>query len=167
MRVPRPAQRLRRELQFPCNTGLIGVFLAAYHRHEGFLQNHSRMHGPTTRRGPSGRWSLGRLMGHFPAMGLTAKDLACVRGGQIVFSGLHFSVKGGQAMAVTGANGVGKTTLLRLLAGLLRPSHGILSRWRARRATRRAGALSRPSGRPQAGADGRRKPGVLDEVSRW
>ncbi len=66
-------------------------------------------------------------MAHFPAMRLAAEDLACVRGGQIVFSGLSFSVKGGQAMAVTGANGVGKTTLLRLLAGLLRPSHGTLT----------------------------------------
>jgi len=66
-------------------------------------------------------------MGHFPAMRLTAADLACVRGGQLVFSGLNFSVKGGQAMVVTGANGVGKTSLLRLLAGLLWPSTGAVT----------------------------------------
>lgn len=66
-------------------------------------------------------------MAHFPAMRLTANDLACVRGGQLVFSDLNFSVKGGQAMAVTGANGVGKTTLLRLLAGLLPLSNGVLA----------------------------------------
>jgi heme exporter protein A len=71
-----------------------------------------------------GEW--GRLMG-YPAIGLTAKDLACVRGGQTVFSGLGFSVRSGQALAVTGANGVGKTTLLRVLAGLLRPSEGALT----------------------------------------
>ena len=63
-------------------------------------------------------------MGHFPAMRLTAADLTCLRGGQLVFSGLNFSVKGGQAMVVTGANGAGKTSLLRLLAGLLWPSTG-------------------------------------------
>jgi heme exporter protein A len=76
---------------------------------------------------PSGGPQEGCLMGHFPAMRLTASDLACVRGGQTVFAGLNFSVKGGQAMAITGANGAGKTTLLRLLAGLLKQSGGTLT----------------------------------------
>jgi len=63
-------------------------------------------------------------MERFPAMRLKAANLACVRGGRTVFSGLNFSLGGGQAMAVTGTNGAGKTTLLRLLAGLLRPVQG-------------------------------------------
>ena len=68
-------------------------------------------------------------MGHFPAMRLTAADLACLRGGQVVFSGLNFSVKGGQAMAHRGdrLGAVGKTSLLRLLAGLLWPSTGAVT----------------------------------------
>ena len=85
------------------------------------------MHGQTRTRDAPARHRRGRLMGHFPAIGLAAKDLACVRGGQIVFSGVGFSVREGQALAVTGANGVGKTTLLRVLAGLLRPSGGTLT----------------------------------------
>jgi heme exporter protein A len=66
-------------------------------------------------------------MGRFPAMRLTAANLACVRGGQVVFSSLGFAVEAGQMMAVTGTNGAGKTTLLRLLAGLLRLSEGTLT----------------------------------------
>jgi len=52
-------------------------------------------------------------------MRLTGRDLSCVRGGREVFSGLDFEASGGEALAVTGANGSGKTSLLRLVAGLL------------------------------------------------
>lgn len=55
---------------------------------------------------------------------LAGKDLACERGGRLVFSGLNFSVSGGEAMVVTGRNGAGKSSLLRLIAGLLRKSGG-------------------------------------------
>jgi heme exporter protein A len=67
-------------------------------------------------------------MARSPAlMRLTATRLACARGGRIVFADLDFAVAAGQAMAVTGPNGVGKTTLLRLIAGLLRPAAGELT----------------------------------------
>ena len=66
-------------------------------------------------------------MGRFAATRLTAANLACVRGGQVVFSGLGFAVEAGQMAAVTGTNGAGKTTLLRLLAGLLRLSEGTVT----------------------------------------
>lgn len=57
-------------------------------------------------------------------MQLVAEDLACVRGGRTLFSGLEFSVSAGEALAVTGPNGAGKSSLLRLIAGLLRPAAG-------------------------------------------
>jgi heme exporter protein A len=41
-----------------------------------------------------------------------------------VFSGLDFAVSAGEALAVTGRNGSGKTSLLRLIAGLLMPADG-------------------------------------------
>lgn len=55
---------------------------------------------------------------------LTATDLACRRGDRVLFRGLGLSLGGGAALHVTGANGVGKSSLLRLLAGLLRPYAG-------------------------------------------
>ncbi len=41
-----------------------------------------------------------------------------------MIEGLSFAVKGGEALLLTGANGVGKTTLLRTLAGFIRPFRG-------------------------------------------
>jgi heme exporter protein A len=58
---------------------------------------------------------------------LLGSDLACIRGGRQVFRDLGFAVGAGEALAVTGPNGVGKSTLLRLIAGLVRPSHGRLA----------------------------------------
>jgi heme exporter protein A len=55
---------------------------------------------------------------------LTAEKLACVRGDKKLFDGLNFRVSAGQALAVEGANGAGKTSLLRLLAGFLSPAAG-------------------------------------------
>ncbi len=60
-------------------------------------------------------------------MRLLGSDLACIRGGRQVFRDLGFAVGAGEALAVTGPNGVGKSTLLRLIAGLVRPSHGRLA----------------------------------------
>ena len=56
-----------------------------------------------------------------------ASDLACRRGGRPVFSGLGFSLVSGQALLLSGANGSGKSSLLRLLAGLLPASGGSLA----------------------------------------
>ena len=55
---------------------------------------------------------------------LTIEKLACVRGSRRLFEGLSFSVKAGQALALEGANGAGKTSLLRLLAGFLPQAAG-------------------------------------------
>jgi heme exporter protein A len=58
---------------------------------------------------------------------LTAKDLACERGGRSVFSGLSFVVAAGEMLAVTGRNGAGKSSLLRLIAGLVPRTGGTLT----------------------------------------
>src|ERR1700759_2338321 len=50
---------------------------------------------------------------------LTAEKLACVRGSRRLFEGLSFTVRAGQALALEGANGAGKTSLLRLVARFL------------------------------------------------
>jgi heme exporter protein A len=52
-------------------------------------------------------------------MQLTADNLACTRGGREVFAGLNFSLSGGEALVVTGRNGAGKSSLLRMIAGLI------------------------------------------------
>jgi heme exporter protein A len=57
-------------------------------------------------------------------MQLLGRSICCVRGGREVFSGLDFEAASGQALAVIGPNGSGKTSLLRLIAGLLVPSAG-------------------------------------------
>ncbi len=57
-------------------------------------------------------------------MQLSGSGLACVRGGREVFSGLGFAVSGGEALAVVGRNGAGKSSLLRIIAGLLHPAAG-------------------------------------------
>jgi heme exporter protein A len=60
-------------------------------------------------------------------MRLAATDLTLERGGRPIFSHLSFSLDGGEALAVTGANGAGKSSLLRALAGLLRPVSGAIA----------------------------------------
>ena len=59
-------------------------------------------------------------------MRLEASGLACVRGSREVFAGLEFSVGGGEALLVTGRNGAGKSSLLRMIAGLIRVAGGRL-----------------------------------------
>jgi heme exporter protein A len=57
-------------------------------------------------------------------MQLTASNLACIRSGREVFAGLNFSLSSGEALMVTGRNGAGKSSLLRMIAGLLCVSEG-------------------------------------------
>ena len=55
---------------------------------------------------------------------LGAVDLACERGGRSLFRGLSFALRGGELLRVAGPNGSGKTSLLRILCGLLSPTAG-------------------------------------------
>ena len=55
---------------------------------------------------------------------LEARALTCVRGEKQLFSGLNLVVSGGECLHVRGENGVGKTSLLRLLTGLSKPESG-------------------------------------------
>ena len=59
-------------------------------------------------------------------MRLSGRQIDCIRGGREVFSGLDFEASSGQPLAVVGPNGSGKTSLLRLVAGLLVPAGGSL-----------------------------------------
>jgi heme exporter protein A len=59
-------------------------------------------------------------------MRLNAVDLTCRRGGREVFAGVGFQLAAGQALAVTGRNGAGKSSLLRIVGGFIRPAGGRL-----------------------------------------
>jgi heme exporter protein A len=70
---------------------------------------------------------------------LAAHDIACRRGDRVLFAGLSLALAPGEALQVLGANGVGKSSLLRLLAGLTAPFAG---------AVERAGAIGLVDERP-------------------
>lgn len=57
-------------------------------------------------------------------MSFAAHRVACVRGERLVFEDLGFSVAAGGALVIVGPNGSGKTSLLRLAAGLAAPAAG-------------------------------------------
>jgi heme exporter protein A len=59
---------------------------------------------------------------------LGANNLACERGVRLLFAGLSLSLGPGEALHVTGPNGIGKSSLLRQLAGLLPAYIGAVSR---------------------------------------
>ena len=56
--------------------------------------------------------------------GLTVENLALRRGERTLFSGVGFRLAAGEALTLTGANGSGKTSLLRALAGFIAPDEG-------------------------------------------
>lgn len=62
--------------------------------------------------------------------GLSVNEVNCTRGYRELFSGLNFSIQSGEMLRVEGENGSGKTSLLRILAGLAQPLDGDV-RWNA------------------------------------
>jgi heme exporter protein A len=65
-------------------------------------------------------------MDGFPEMAFSGDTVACRRGGRVLFSGLGFRLAGGGTLLLRGANGIGKSSLLRIMAGLLAPAAGAL-----------------------------------------
>jgi len=59
---------------------------------------------------------------------LSGEGLALVRGGRLLFDALDVALDPGDALHVTGPNGCGKSSLIRLVAGLLSPSAGRIER---------------------------------------
>lgn len=101
------------------------------------------------------------------AMGVTpqliVEGLACVRGQRAVFDRVGFALAAGGALQVEGRNGAGKSSLLRILAGLLAPAAGRVDNpfavaWLGAEATLKPGMTlaaelghwARLDGRPQA-----------------
>ena len=70
---------------------------------------------------------------------IAANDLACRRGERLLFAGLSFALESGAALQLSGPNGIGKSSLIRILAGLLPPFSGAIER---------AGALGMVDERP-------------------
>jgi heme exporter protein A len=65
---------------------------------------------------------------NFESDRLDVNHLSCTKGDRILFSDIDFSLGSGEWLHVRGANGAGKTSLLRLLAGLSSPASGSI-RW--------------------------------------
>ncbi|WP_244495026.1 heme ABC exporter ATP-binding protein CcmA [Bosea sp. Root483D1] len=62
----------------------------------------------------------------FQTFALTAEALACRRGGRAIFDGVGFRLENGEAIALTGRNGAGKSSLIAMLCGRLRPEAGAI-----------------------------------------
>ncbi len=58
---------------------------------------------------------------------LVVQDLTCWRGEQLLFQELNFEIKAGQALELIGHNGIGKSSLLAILAGFLCPQNGTIT----------------------------------------
>lgn len=59
---------------------------------------------------------------------LRLEQVACIRGGRLLFEGMDLTLSPGDAAVATGPNGAGKSSLLRLAGGLLRAAAGIVER---------------------------------------
>jgi heme exporter protein A len=59
---------------------------------------------------------------------IDADGLACRRGDRLLFAGLSLALRPGKAVQLIGANGIGKSSLIRILAGLMRPFAGHVTR---------------------------------------
>jgi len=59
-----------------------------------------------------------------PPEAFTFRDVTCARAGRTLFAGLSFALAAGEAALVSGPNGVGKSSLIRIAAGLLPPAAG-------------------------------------------
>ncbi|CAD5282819.1 heme exporter subunit; ATP-binding component of ABC superfamily [Bosea sp. 62] len=62
----------------------------------------------------------------FQRFALMAEGLACRRGGRAIFDGVGFLLENGTAIALTGRNGAGKSSLIAMLSGRLRPEAGAI-----------------------------------------
>ena len=67
-------------------------------------------------------------------LGLRVEKLACTRGSRQLFDNLSVEVRPGELLRVHGANGAGKTSLLRMLCGLMEPTEGQIL-WRGHKVT--------------------------------
>jgi len=72
---------------------------------------------------------------------LALRGVACLRGGRLLFEGLDLALAPGEAALVTGPNGVGKSSLIRIAAGLLAPAAGAVESEGARALMAEAPAL--------------------------
>lgn len=59
---------------------------------------------------------------------IAATDLACRKGDRVLFGGVSFALEGGMALQLAGANGIGKSSLIRILAGLAPALSGTIDR---------------------------------------
>ncbi len=91
---------------------------------------------PTTPSEPATRSDTGAL----PS--LAAENLACRRGNRVLFRGLNFTLAAGRSLWLRGRNGCGKTSLLRLAAGLSLPEAGQIT-WAGTPVRRHAGYAPR------------------------
>ncbi len=71
------------------------------------------------------------LIASVDAVALVASELGCLRGDRVLFAALSFQVHPGEILLISGANGVGKSSLMRILCGLLPADTGEV-RWRGR-----------------------------------
>lgn len=74
---------------------------------------------------------------------LSIKGLACRRGGRLLFAGLDLDLTAGQSALIAGPNGIGKSSLLRIVSGLLAPFAGTIDAAGTIALTDEAAALDR------------------------